>query len=200
MDKIELTEKQTQWLVRHFKHTKNADIAARLGICVRTLNRVAKKLGLEKTPQFMRKCRAENRIKAVAAIAAEPPEKRQQRREQVLRSGMKSRFKKGENRIWQLSAERQAEIQRKRAETWKKTRAMEISRVSLGLEQKTNFRLPKEFDQDKNKVLISRRYILRAKGYVIKRGSMAVYITPETVRSEEMERSAAKIGFVFRQV
>lgn len=199
MDKIELTEKQTQWLVRHFKHTKNADIAARLGICASTINRIAKKLGLEKTPQFMRKCWAENGVKAAAAIAAEPPEKRQQRREQAIRNGMKNRFEKGRFCIGQLPVERQAEIRRKRAETWKKTRAMEISRVSLGLEQKTNFRLPKEFDQDKNKVLISRRYILRAKGYVIKRGSMAVYITPETVRSEEMERSAAKIGFVFRQ-
>ena len=57
--KIVLTEKQEAWLVKHFKHTKNADVAAKLGISPRAVARFAARLGLKKTPQFMKKCQRE---------------------------------------------------------------------------------------------------------------------------------------------
>ena len=53
--KITLTPEQETWLVRHFKHTRNAEAAVRLGISERSLTRIARRLGLEKSRQFMRK-------------------------------------------------------------------------------------------------------------------------------------------------
>lgn len=57
--KIVLTERQEAWLVKHFKHTKNADVAAKLGISPQAVARFAARLGLKKTPQFMKKCQRE---------------------------------------------------------------------------------------------------------------------------------------------
>ena len=57
--KITLDDKQEAYLVKHFKHTKNAELAAKLNIGERSVVRLARKLGLKKTPQFMRKCQQE---------------------------------------------------------------------------------------------------------------------------------------------
>lgn len=52
--RIELTPEQERWLERHFRHTRNAEAADRLGISVRSLVRIARRLGLAKSRQFMR--------------------------------------------------------------------------------------------------------------------------------------------------
>lgn len=54
--KIELTDKEVAYLSKHFKHMKNAELAAKLNIGERSVVRLARKLGLKKTPQFMHKC------------------------------------------------------------------------------------------------------------------------------------------------
>lgn len=57
--KIELTDKEVAYLTKHFKHMKNAELAAKLNIGERSVVRLARKLGLTKTAQFMRKCQQE---------------------------------------------------------------------------------------------------------------------------------------------
>ena len=54
-EKIVLTDAQTKWLQKHFKHTKNDVIRERLGLSHSTLHRIARELGLKKTRQFMTK-------------------------------------------------------------------------------------------------------------------------------------------------
>ena len=61
---IVLTEQQEAWLTKHFKHTKNAEIASRLGISERSVNRLAKRRGLTKSKQFIRKTQLEAAAKA----------------------------------------------------------------------------------------------------------------------------------------
>lgn len=53
---VVLTEAAQEWIIKHFKHTKNAEIAQRFGISQEWLHRFARKHGLKKTPQFFRKC------------------------------------------------------------------------------------------------------------------------------------------------
>ena len=65
--KITLTQRQEAWLCRHFRNTRNAELAARLGISESSLRRFARSLGLTKTPQFMRKCQAATAAAAKAS-------------------------------------------------------------------------------------------------------------------------------------
>ena len=57
--KITLTEKQENWLKKHFLHTKNAEIAQKLGISETAVHRFARALGLKKSRQYMVKCQRE---------------------------------------------------------------------------------------------------------------------------------------------
>lgn len=57
--KIVLTPQQERWLTNHFKHTKNSECAERLGISLRSVVRIARKLGLTKSRQFMARCQRE---------------------------------------------------------------------------------------------------------------------------------------------
>ena len=50
-----LTDKQVQWIVKHYQHTKNDDIMAKFGIGESTLHRIARKYGLKKSRQQQRK-------------------------------------------------------------------------------------------------------------------------------------------------
>lgn len=52
--RIELTLEQENWLRREFPHVRSGLCAMRLGISLRSVVRIARRMGLEKTPQFMR--------------------------------------------------------------------------------------------------------------------------------------------------
>ncbi len=64
-----LTEEQTQWIIKHYKHTKNRDIQERFGIGESTLHRLARKHGLKKSKQFARKVQRENEERPSAKTA-----------------------------------------------------------------------------------------------------------------------------------
>lgn len=55
-----LSEEDTAWIIKHYKHTKNADIMARFNIGESTLHRCARKHGLKKSKVFMKKTQREN--------------------------------------------------------------------------------------------------------------------------------------------
>lgn len=65
--RVELTVEQLGTLRREFPHVANSILARVLGISERTLSRKAKKLGLQKTKEFMRECHAYTAAKAKAS-------------------------------------------------------------------------------------------------------------------------------------
>lgn len=197
-----LTDKQTQWLIRHFKHTKNDDIIARLHISMSYLHRLARALGLKKTKQFMRKTQANAVVHAQAAIAAEDDEAKERRRQQANQNRNPDRcFKPGIYALANKTAEERAAIQAKQTATWKATRRADETRLNWGLPQQTKFHFARDPDPDKNRDIIKLRcYLRNYRGYDIPgKAGMVIFITAETKRSPKMEVRAQKLGMIIRE-
>lgn len=62
--KIKLSQEQIWWLKRNFRDMRNEICAVYLGISLRSVVRLARYYGLEKTPQFMRDCQLHTAEKA----------------------------------------------------------------------------------------------------------------------------------------
>lgn len=178
MAKIELTERQQAWLTKHFKHTKNDECAIRLGISPRSVVRIARSLGLNKTPQFIAKCQAN------AAEAAKrshllngtyPP------KGFIIPRSEEFRFKEGEKKRW--DAKKEALRVQKSAESRRETLRKERIRVKWGLEQKTFLRVLK---QSKRHIYL--RWYLKRRGYIIDEEAGIAYYTDETRRGKMIEK------------
>ncbi len=61
---IHLTPQQELWLKQNFPHVANCICALFLGISLRSVVRQARRLGLQKTPQFMKEVQAHTSKKA----------------------------------------------------------------------------------------------------------------------------------------
>lgn len=197
-----LTDKQTQWLIRHFKHTKNDIIIARLNISMSYLHRLARALGLKKTKQFMRKTQANAVVHAQAAIAAEDEEAKERRRQQANQNRNPDRcFKPGEYSLAKKTPEERKKINAKRAASWMQTRQADETRLNWGLPQQTNFHFARDPDPDKNQRLCKLRcYLRNHRGYDIPgKAGMVIFITAETKRSPKMELRAQKLGMIIRE-
>ena len=197
-----LTDKQTQWLVRHFKHTKNDDIITRLNISASYLHRLARALGLKKTKQFMAKMQANAVVHAQAAIAAEDEEAKERRRQQANQNRNPDRcFKPGEYSLAKKTPEERKKINAKRAASWMQTRRADETRLNWGLPQETNFHFARDPDPDKNQAIIKLRcYLRNCRGYDIPgKAGMVIFITDETKRSPKMELRAQKLGMIIRE-
>lgn len=182
--KIVLTPKQERWLITHFKHTKNDDICARLGISHSTLHRFARELGLKKTRQFMKKCQQATTEAANASHLRNgtyPP------KGFIIPHSEEYRFKKGQSNKERLSPKKYRECQEKRAATWKKTREADRRRFVFGLDQRTNFRF---VQQPKSKT--SYRHNMKKKGYITDRERSIIYYTSEEMRCPRAEANAKK--------
>lgn len=185
---IILTDQQEAWLLKHFKHTKNEDIAKKLGVSPRSVNRLAEKRGLTKSRQFIRKTQLD------AAAAANksnringtyPPKGYQ------IPNKEKGYFKKGEKPIDRIGAKREAERIAKCVQSRKKTFKLERARALFGLPRQTKLKVV----QRPRKQVWTRNY-LRKRGYVVERGSNVAYYNSETKRSPDIE-SRSRSGFVF---
>ena len=199
-EKIVLTDAQTKWLQKHFKHTKNDVIRERLGLSHSTLHRIARELGLKKTRQFMAKMQMAASMAGKAAIEAEDEAAKERRRQQANQNRNPERcFKEGE---WSLSKKTPAQlavINAKRKASWRKTRDADEVRLNWGLPTQTKFHFRRHPDPIKNKQLCSLRNYLKRKGYEIPgRAGMAVYVTRETRRSAKMESKAEKLGMIIK--
>ncbi len=51
-----LNKDDEQWFRNHYPHISNATIAIYLGVHIRTVARIARRLGVEKTPEYLRSC------------------------------------------------------------------------------------------------------------------------------------------------
>lgn len=197
---MKLTDRQTAWLIRHFKHTKNDDICAKLGISTSYLHRLAREYGLTKTRQFMRKMQLAASRAGVIAIANEDDEAKERRRQQANKNRNPDRcFKAGRYALGNKTAEERAAINEKRRQSWLKTRMDDEIRLNWGYERKTRFRYRRLQDPEKNRKAVLLRSYMRRIGYAIEeRGGMVVLVTPETKRSQYCEEKAIKLGFRVR--
>lgn len=189
--KIILSEAEQQWMRDNFGTTKNADIADHLGISPRTVVRIARDMGLNKTSDFtkaMQQNASDCAAKANRGVG-------NRGKENLLRYGKAYQFKKGERQKDKMSAEAFDAMHRHIGEHRKKTFKAEKRRVIFGLEQKTKLRV---VQAPKEKICL--RNGLRKKGYEIARASNEAFITAATHRSEVMERRAISMGISFTSI
>ena len=177
--KIVLTEKQEAWLIKHFKHTKNAEIAAKLGVSETTMHRHARRLGLKKTPQFVAKCQREmtEAAKRSHLINGTYPPKGFQ-----IPGKEKGYFKIGETNLQRLGPKREAERIRKATASREKTRKSERARAVFGLPQRTKLRV---IPAPNAKLQL--RYYLKKRGYLLDEKERIAYYTEETKRGKRIE-------------
>lgn len=174
---MEVTASQEAWLIKHYKHTKNAEVAAHLGISESTMHRIVRKLGLKKTPQFMRKCQ-----QATTAAA----------KESHLRNGTyppkgyiipnRYSFPKGVSNVEKLGKRKEADRIRKSAESREKTRKSERARATFGLPQRTKLRV---IPIPAAKVKL--RWYLKSRGYILDEIARVAYFDENTKRGKRIE-------------
>ena len=174
---MEITASQEAWLIKHYKHTKNAEVAAHLGISESTMHRIVRKLGLKKTPQFMRKCQQ-------AATAAA--------KESHLRNGTyppkgyvipnRPTFPKGVSNVERFGKRKEAERIRKSTESREKTRKSERARATFGLPQRTKLRV---IPVPRAKIYL--RWYLKSRGYILDEIARVAYYDKNTKRGKKIE-------------
>ena len=172
----------------HFAHTKNEEVACRLGVSLRTAVRLAREMGLEKSAEFVRTMQAN----AVHHAARANRGQGNAGKANLLKYGKAYQFKPGIGNKDRLSAETLSEMYRRSAETRKRTVMAERRRVAFGLEQKTALRVVKA---PKAKICLRNR--LRQRGYVVPRASSDATIAADTRRSATLEQRAEKMGIRF---
>ncbi len=179
-EKIVLSPAQEAWLRKHFKHTKNDDIAAKFGWSQTTLHRFARQMGLTKTPQFQSKCQRNAADKAKASHLRNgtyPP------KGYIIPKSQEHRFKPGHKETEAAKRRRVA----KAVETMRQIRKEEKARANWGLRQLTKLRVIAQ-----PRRAATQRHYLRKRGYIIQRGSMIAYYDERTDRCPKME--ARKMG------
>lgn len=195
-----MTEADEKWLIHHYKHTKNAAILERFGICATTLHRIVRRLKLKKSHQFMHKAMVAATAAARQAVLNETGEAKRRRAENAIKNCMNTRFKTGVYAHANRSKEERDAITQKAVASWKKNRAADELRLNWGLETRYHYRFPKLTDPKKQKALCGLRYSLRKLGYKFdKLGAMVCYISPDTKRSEKREKHGKELGLIFRE-
>lgn len=196
-----LTEKETQWIIRHYKHTTNDDIMQKFGIGESTLHRLARKYGLKKSRQQTRKTQ---RMAVDAACEAcrrygvyeETAQRMKKKMAEMYARGERipGSFEPGVTNLMRLGPKRNAEriekARLKRNETIRKDRL----RIHWGLPQKSKMRLTFNGYTEQHRKKSVHRNIFRRFNYIVERGSNEVYYDEETDRRPIMEANAHKYG------
>lgn len=189
-----LTEAQTQWIIKHYKHTKNRDIQERFGIGESTLHRLARKHGLKKSKQFARKVQRENAELGFAVceeygIYEQSAEYAREQWRLRKERGETLGFKKGESNKDRMSPRKFKALMERTNEKRRESIRKDRLRIKWGLEQKTRMRLVSG-----GKTRVSQRYAMRKRGYIVPRGSNVAYYTDDTVRNLAAEKRALAHG------
>ena len=192
----QLTEKETGWIVRHYRRTKNADIMEKYGIGESALYRVARKYGLKKSRQQMKKTQAN--ATAAAHQACKDYGIYEETRERQTRAAAERRargeripgsFMPGESNRTRFGRKRFAQIIAKATATRNESIRKDRMRIRWGLPQKTKLKLVGGGHQR-----ACHRYLFRKHGYIVPRGSNEVYYDNDTTRSVQMEQNARLWG------
>ncbi len=192
--KINFTDEQLAWLSAHFADTKNAEIAARLGCGESTLHRVARRLGLKKSREFMSSV---NRASLEACWQANKGEGNHGKKNLVVH-GVRYRFKKGERPIDRHGAEGEARRRKKLRATRNDIIRRERLRIKWGLPQLTKIKLV--LDKKAGQLQRMARYALKQRGYIVSRGAKVIYYDGSTQRSAIVERNAVKKGLTILSI
>ena len=186
----QLTDKETAWLIKHFCHTKNADIMAKLDIRHSHLHDLARIYNLTKTKQFMRKAQAnctEHARRAHERIKNEEPQRWAELQE-IRRNNLhwddptkKHNFRKGESNKDRLSRKRYEQSVAKMVETLRRKRERDRVRVAMGLKPLTNLALgvPTKL---RRALYMAKYHLTRAYGYERGEG-LTMYVTEDTRRT-----------------
>lgn len=185
--RVHLNEQQVAWLVKHYKHTRNADIQAKLGLSEGSLHRMARKLGLSKSPQFIRKTQEAAAKKAYESHKRNgtfPP------KGYIIPYSQEHWFKVGDpRRHW--SAKREKERIEKAAATLRSIRESEVVRIKYGLPQLTKMRLC----GDSARVHKWRHYLVKQRGYILGSDRYTFYYDENTRRSPKLEAGGNPFTF-----
>lgn len=166
-----------EWIIRHYKHTKNDEIMQRWNISDGSLHRFARKHGLKKSPQFRKKCQA---AATEAANLSHIAHGTYPKKGYVIPRSEEFRYKPGHK-------DTRTQEQKERAQaTRRESIADDRRRILFGLPQKTKVKLTKQPHKK-----ICQRLYLRRHGYLIERGSSIAYYTPETRRVMTYENRRA---------
>ena len=180
--KFEPTEGQLRWLAENYPRTKNAALAAALGVSETMLHRLARRLGARKDAEFMRRCQAEAAQAAVAdGLATGRFRRLSERMKGRVSAAFEARMFRAGNRPPRVPPESRARAAEKRRETFKAERR----RLLFGLPQRTRLRVTA---QSRGKVCY--RYCMRRLGYVELPGEKNMLRYPD----EGMRRPAAEKG------
>ena len=186
----QLTEKETAWLMKHFKNTKNDDIMERLGITHSHLHVLARQYGLTKTSQFMRKAQAnctEHARRAHERIKNEEPQRWAELQE-IRRNNLhwddpnkKYNFRKGESNLDRCGKRKFRKIIEKATATMRHKRERDRVRVAMGLKPLTNLALGVPTKR-RRALYMAKYHLTRAYGYERGEG-LTMYVTEDTRRT-----------------
>lgn len=196
-----LTEKEVGWIIRHYQHTKNEDIMRKFGIGESSLHRIARKHGLKKSRQQMKKTQQEATQAAWQACKDYGVYEEASRRMTEKMKAMSARgeyipgsFMPGQSNKDRLTPKRFKECiekgRKKRNETIRKERV----RIHWGLPQKTKIKLTYDGYNETHRRKTNHRHLFRKYGYIVERGGDTVYYDEETVRHPKMEANAHLYG------
>ncbi len=196
-----LDEKEVQWIVKHYKHTKNEDIMRRFDIGESTLHRIARKHGLKKSRQQMRKTQAATTEAArqtcvTYGVYERTAERMRKKMRELYDRGeyVPGGFRPGESNKDRMSPKRFREMvakaQAKRNESIRKDRI----RLNWGLPQKLKLKISITDKKTRNRKIYY-RWMLHKRNYIVERGGMTVWYDEETDRYEPLEQRAKAQGF-----
>lgn len=202
-----LTEREVRWIIRHFQHTRNQDIMEKFGIGESSLHRIARKHGLRKSRQFMKKKQREAvEIAHQACVRYGIYEESAERMRQLAieRSERGERipgaFMPGVNNEMRLGKKRNRERIEKARQTRNKSIELDRKRMRFGLPQRTNMRLHYYGYTEAHRKASVHRHLFRRAGYIVDYGSDTVYYDEDTVRRPKMEANAHKYGLKVRMI
>ena len=183
--RIQFTPEQEQWMRDYFATTLNQECADHLGVSMRTMIRLARRLGLTKDPSFcheqtMQHCAMMHRLNKGEGNAGA---------HNLIEHGKPFRFQPGVTPQQRLGEERDRQRIAKSAATRRETLRKERMRVNWGLPQETKLRVTV------NRKAANIRYRLRRAGYILQgRCAWEAYYTADTHRIPSLEQSAQQNG------
>lgn len=202
-----LSEKQIQWIIKHFKHTKNLDIMAKFGIGETQLHRIARQYGLKKSRQHMGRCQrnASEQSRTVCrehGLYDELSKRMKVKMREYYDSGQRipGSFLPGQSNKDRLSPKRFKECCRKIKESMGELRRKERLRIHWGLPQKTKLKVSYEGYTPEAKKKASHRYLFRQFNYFVDKGDDTVYYDEHTERRPKMEANAHKYGLKVKPI
>ena len=196
-----LSEEDTAWIIKHYKHTKNADIMARFNIGESTLHRCARKHGLKKSKVFMKKTQRENAEKGYKVCLdhgvyeqnAEYTRKQWEEWKKLPRDqwpgrkvGVKPQHQPG------VSTRRYNKRMKEGFEKRRQTVRRERARLVYGLEQKTSLNLTKTMT---HKMSAHKHAMIKHCNYFPDEEHPTwLFYDNETTRSARRESHAVELG------